>query len=77
MGEVRKVGKRRKAFWISLGVFVFTIFIWGLCMYIGGISNPFKDSGGVLGYVIRIDRVFSLFSGISTIVTALFQKYFK
>jgi hypothetical protein len=63
-----------KAFWASLVTLGVTIAVAGFNMYVTGITNPLEDQGGIVGGIMKIDKVFSVASFFATIVTGIFKR---
>jgi hypothetical protein len=73
---VREWSPWDRAFWYSVGVLIFTTITYGVYMSVEGITNPLENYGGVLGTIMKIDKVFGFASFVSTIFTPLLRKVF-
>jgi len=66
-----------KAFWASLITLGVTIAVAGINMYVTGITNPLEDQGGIVGGIMKIDKIIGVASFVSTIVTPLLRRVFE
>lgn len=72
---VREWSPWDKAFRANLGVFLTTILVWGVYIYINGLVDPFKDSAGIVQQIMRIDTIVSFLTVFGMVIIGVRRRH--